>query len=481
MHRIEEEERDHESGHTWEFRPPTPEELYHSSIRAWLDRQPRVLLDEPAYIATQIAKALVHRFRCDSRTALSALKAWNRETDIQLPDREIKLILDNEVHNLELDEKGFEHIREDYQICPQANDTRSQPIALTPPLIESILAHGRAAMWGAAYKSMKTTIAIDAEVSLATGTSFLGRFPVPTRQRVLSFMGEIDRPEFTSKVRACCEARQIDPDSVWPWVADSYSLPKLATKRGHEELKYLIRDTQAKVVFLDPTYKLFGVKGGMNAANLYTMGSLFSRAAQTCLEQGATPVFIHHAGRDLRPGVPMELGDFLFAGAAEFCRQWLLINRAVSYDPSKPGKHSLIASFGSSSYPGGIANIGIDEGEVQPDGSGRKWHVEVSDYEADQEQAAKAKGKSKRKREASGKRGRPGKGDKTPAVLELLAKLGGSEQEVKRSALKPAVGGDSKALTSILRQLEKEGKIAVREEPKLGGDGTFKILWVRLV
>ena len=46
-----------------------------------------------------------------------------------------------------------------------------------------------------------------------------------------------------------------------------------------------------------------------DAANMFQMGPLLLAIADACLSAGATPVIVHHANKQIKSGVPMELED----------------------------------------------------------------------------------------------------------------------------------------------------------------------------
>ena len=111
------------------------------------------------------------------------------------------------------------------------------------------------------------------------------------------------------------------------------------------------------------------------------MGERYRNAAAACLDCCATPeAFLTHSTKDLSPGKLMVLSDIIFAGGGEFARQWCLFNRQEEYDPRQPGEHSLSMSYGGAAGHSGVLSIGISEGELSPDFSGRKWEVTVGPY-----------------------------------------------------------------------------------------------------
>src|SRR5262249_9540104 len=145
-------------------------------------------------------------------------------------------------------------------------------------------------------KALKTTLALDLALSLATGTPFLGR-TVPRPVRVLFMSGKSDLPTLVEAARRIAATKGLKPAALaaldtMPWCVD---LP-----------------VPQNVVILDPLYMLINRHGGLNMADLTSVGPVLSALVAAC--ETATPIILHHATKDLRPGKPMVLEDAAQAG-----------------------------------------------------------------------------------------------------------------------------------------------------------------------
>jgi hypothetical protein len=84
--------------------------------------------------------------------------------------------------------------------------------AAGPPryLLRPVWAEGDYGVLGAIDKAGKTWMAADAAVSVASGTPWLGLFPVEAEGPVLFFVGEGGMRKLVRRLRAVCESRQLE-------------------------------------------------------------------------------------------------------------------------------------------------------------------------------------------------------------------------------------------------------------------------------
>jgi hypothetical protein len=93
-------------------------------------------------------------------------------------------------------------------------------------LIPRILARREPGVIGGPSKALKTSIAIDAAVSMATGTPFLGTFQVPKRCRVAVASGESGRYAICNTVLRILAARGLDRAALERgWLCLEFTLP----------------------------------------------------------------------------------------------------------------------------------------------------------------------------------------------------------------------------------------------------------------
>ncbi len=93
-------------------------------------------------------------------------------------------------------------------------------------LVRGILAAGQPGGIFGAFKTLKTSLAADLLISIASGTPFLGRFPVPQPGRVLFLSGESGLPALQSIARRICAERGLSLEKLDNFVL-SPDLPRL--------------------------------------------------------------------------------------------------------------------------------------------------------------------------------------------------------------------------------------------------------------
>jgi hypothetical protein len=243
--------------------------------------------------------------------------------------------------------------------------------------VQSLLVKNQPCLIGAPRKSLKTSTMIDLAISLATASPFLGHFKVFRALNVAFLSGESGESATQSIALRVCEAKGIKLAEVpvfW-----SFTLPQLANKIDVATLIRGLKERRVEVVIIDPIYLCLS-DGHLDVKNLFEVGPLLMRIAQSCLAIGVTPILVCHARKNLANNLllPLEMEDLAYAGFQEFARQWILLNRREAYDLTQPGDHSLWMSAGGSMGHGGLWALDISEGELNENFAGRRWEVSVT-------------------------------------------------------------------------------------------------------
>ena len=239
-------------------------------------------------------------------------------------------------------------------------------------LVDGILAERQPCIIAGNEKTLKTTIAIDLAISIATATPFLGTFAVNEATRVGIMSGESGLGTLQETAARICAAKGIDLASIG--VVWSDELPDFDDLRDMDGVAEFVKRDELGVLIIDPAYLCMDPDG--REGSIFKMGAMLGRIAKVCLDAGATPAVVHHnkataPGREFHPA---ELQDIAWAGFKQFARQWILLARQERYEPGT-GNHKLWLTAGGSNGHGTLKALDIREG-IYPH---RRWDLTVTD------------------------------------------------------------------------------------------------------
>ncbi len=123
-------------------------------------------------------------------------------------------------------------------------------------LIDHILVEGQPGFLGGPKKALKTSLALDLSLSLATAGYFLGKFKVNAPRRVLFLSGESGLATLQETAWRICRAMGVDLASLEGFTLCT-TLPRLQNDHDLADCERFIGDTGAEVVITDPLYLAF--------------------------------------------------------------------------------------------------------------------------------------------------------------------------------------------------------------------------------
>ena len=297
-------------------------------------------------------------------------------------------------------------------------------------LVPRILVRDQPAVIGGTFKALKTTVAIDLAVSMATMTPFLGTFPVTVRSRVAIVSGESGRGTIHETILRILKARGIDPaDLDDEWLKLDFRLPTFSDMDVMTAFADQLAAMETDVGIIDPTYLSLG---DADPKNVFEMGRVLRNVSDAFLSRKITPILVHHANRMLPVGDVMGLEHLSHAGLAEYSRQWLLLNRRERYQGD--GVNDLWMSVGGSAGHGGLWSLHVEEGIADENFSGRRWDVTVESASTVIKSDGLRKSIEKQKRKAQQDR------EDDQAVMIALDRLDPGVKGASRGAVLAACG-----------------------------------------
>ena len=322
----------------------------------------------------------------------------------------------------------------------------------TDYLVDGVLVAGQPCVMAAGKKTLKTNIACDLTLSLASGSQFLGQFWTPRAVRVGMMTGESGDATTQETMRRIARSK--------PWInlADysnaicSFDLPRLGQPQTRRELERFILDNGLKVLIIDPAYLCLDL--GDDAGNLFTVGKKLRELTDIGHVTGCTIIIIHHNKKSINdPFAIPELESIAWSGFQEWARQWLLIGRRELYDPERAGSHRLWLNVGGSAGHSGCWAVDLEEGSQRDDG-GRRWEVTVQGASAAVAENIQQREQSKLTREEE-KNERRITAD-AAKLLKVYQKLpqGETEKRVRETA-----GMNPARFAVVNQRLRDEGKV----------------------
>lgn len=138
-------------------------------------------------------------------------------------------------------------------------------------------------------KAGKSWAAVDAAVSVASGTPWLGVYPVGTTGPALLFAGEGGERNLVRRVRAVAGSRGLDPARLPLRVC--LRVPHLTRADDLAELGAEIAEHRPRLVVLDPLYL---AARGASGSDLYAMGEVLEGVQHVCQQAGAALQVVTH-------------------------------------------------------------------------------------------------------------------------------------------------------------------------------------------
>jgi hypothetical protein len=276
-----------------------------------------------------------------------------------------------------------------------------------PDLIRGILAHDELFMLAGPSKVLKSWVAMDAGVSLASGKPFLGVIPVSGAMPVLLVTGETNEYRQEEMFQLVCRSKGITEAF---WCQEGFDgklitgtrLPSLDDEGDVAKMEAGLKRAGIKVVLLDTFYLCFrnAQVGDMAAlsVNSIEMANLLIRVIDACRRAGCTLGFLHHFTQGQSRAedyTKPDLRKIAFAGPQQLIRQWILLNHVQAFDkPNGLGKIWLVCG-GSVGLSGAEWIMNTSEGVKDDPDNPPKWEVTLEPVGKAVNDKAKAKAQEK--------------------------------------------------------------------------------------
>ena len=312
-------------------------------------------------------------------------------------------------------------------------------------LIPFAIVAGQPGVISARTKSLKTTIAIDANISMATATPFLGTWQVPSPIKCGILSAESGAATIAETIRRIATSKGLDPEAIENCLVSS-RCPRLQSEAWLDEIRRVIHERELRCLTIDPTYM---AAAGVKQNDLSSVASMLEPVTRIIGDTGCSILMVHHNRKvsEMRYGCP-TLEEITGSGFAEWARFWLLLNRRREWD-DVAGQHWLWLVTGGSAGFGSRKWLDVREGKPT-DLGGRVWEVEAV-------AAGEGESREKQEREHQRKEQRESKVlDDQKAVVASLHKCGG---KATKTDLRDRTGLNTGRLGIALAELLDRGDI----------------------
>jgi hypothetical protein len=308
-------------------------------------------------------------------------------------------------------------------------------------LIQDVIVAGQPGVIAARFKSLKTSLAIDAIISMATAKPFLGYWPVPKPVSCLILSAESGKAAIKETCCRIAASKRLDARDIDLGLFSTLS-PALQSKDCLAGIQRVIEERELRCLMIDPAYMAIA---DANQNDLVAMAKIFGPLGRIIESTGCSIILVHHYRKNsgLGTGCP-TLEEVTGSGFAEWARFWLLLNRRREWDDTT-GQHWLWLVTGGSAGFGARWWLDVREGRSNDPG-GRVWGPQVV-------AASEAERKEKADREAQkAEKESTNLEDARHKVLEALHQC--PEQRATKNRLKQLANiGDTKLATAISRLL----------------------------
>lgn len=323
-------------------------------------------------------------------------------------------------------------------------------------LIPYVMVAGQPGVISARSKSLKTSIALDAHVSMATATRFLGYWEVP--EPVRSGILTAESGEATIKETLLRIARGRGLDAAQSGMMDNCIVetksPQLRQRIWLDEIKRFIETYGLRCLTIDPTYLALA---GIDQNSLAAMAEALAPLNRIISTTGCSINMVHHNRKvtENRYGCP-TLDEITGSGFAQWARYWILLCKRREWN-ADTGEHDLWLVTGGSAGFGSTKWVHVREGQPKDPG-GRIWQVTV-------ESAAEGERKEKASREQQRAQGKAEQREADKGALKRA--LSSCKDGVgTKTDLKGRTGISSERIVAAIADLLNSGQIVMTEITK---------------
>lgn len=172
-----------------------------------------------------------------------------------------------------------------------------QAVAEQQWLIETLWTHRSVGLVGGTPKSLKTWLALELAVSVASGTACLGRFAVKHKGLALIYLAEDQPCDVRQRLQNLCEHRDVAMNQLDVLVITEPCL-RLDDERDIERLDATLAQYKPTMLLLDPFVRLHRA----NENDAQEVARILASLRQLQRQHHSAIIVVHHTRKNQRSG-----------------------------------------------------------------------------------------------------------------------------------------------------------------------------------
>jgi hypothetical protein len=212
------------------------------------------------------------------------------------------------------------HRRAAWQPAMSLYDLMATPLRVDW-LVEGLLPEVTAGMIAGQAKSLKSWLATDLAYCIASGSDFLGTFPVPEPGPVLHYVNEGSQASLQTRYDRIARSKGHRRPKKGLSLHIRLDTPGCDSEAFFGMLRKDLEIYRPKIVILDAWYAFHGAR--TDVTNLMAEGALLRRVQEPCREAGAALLIVNHFAKSAPK--ELRLSNVTQSGAAEWSDSWMLV------------------------------------------------------------------------------------------------------------------------------------------------------------
>ena len=247
-----------------------------------------------------------------------------------------------------------------------------QVVVKTDQLVKDVVPAAEGGIMSGPKFALKTSLAVDLAVSLASGKDFLGRFSVPSIRNACLVSTESGIGKLQRTIKGVVASKGIDIEDLAGRFSITTKIPSLDNTACLVALEEEIEAREASLSILDAAYMMMG-RASRDVGNKFAMGDVLGRVSEIIERTGCSILLVCHNNKHRKKGEefgPPDPQDIAMSGFLEWGRWFVLLERQKPWETGvhQFNQHSLWMDAHGSQGHAGLWSAEVKENFFGPAG-----------------------------------------------------------------------------------------------------------------